>query len=108
MAVLDEISAGTGHLIPDAERAGSERPVVHSAEQMPADAKEILHGSVHREKPLRVRGGFEAPHLALPLPGRLVGDFRQIVRVLVRAVDHRRHHGPERRWVAASLVGDQP
>jgi hypothetical protein len=39
---------------------------------MSAHSKEILHGAVHREKPLRVRGGLETPHLAFPLPGWLV------------------------------------
>ena len=51
-------------------------------QEVAADTKEILHRSVHREKPRRVRGGLESPHLALTLPGRLVGDFRPIVRVL--------------------------
>ena len=76
-------------------------------QEVAADTKEILHGSVHREKPLRVRGGLEPPHLALPLPRRLVGDFRPIVRVLVRAVDHGRHHDAAGRWVTAQFVGDQ-
>ena len=41
-------------------------------QEMAADTKEILDGSVHREKPLRVRGRFEPAHLALALPSRLV------------------------------------
>ncbi len=71
------------------------------AEQMSAHSKEILNASVHREKPLRVRGGLEPAHLAFPLPGGLVGNFRPVVRVLVSAVDHGRHHGAAGRWVAA-------
>ena len=55
-----------------------------------------------------MHGGLEAPHLTLALPGRLVGDLGTIVRVLVRDMDHRRHHGPARRRVAAQLVADQP
>ena len=62
-------------------------------QEVAADPKEILDGSMHREKPLRLASGFEPAHLTLPLPSRLVGDFRPIVRVLVRAVDHGRHHG---------------
>jgi hypothetical protein len=58
------------------------------SQKVAADPKEILHGSVHREKPLRMGSGFETPHLALALSGRLVGDFRPIVGVLVLAVDH--------------------
>ena len=62
------------------------------SQEVAADPKEILHGAVHREKPLRVRGGLKTPHLTLPLPGRLVRDFGPVVRVPVRAVDHGRHH----------------
>ena len=76
-------------------------------QEVAADTKEILNRSVHREKPLHVGSGFEPAHLALPLPGRLVGDFCPIVRVLVRAVDHGWHHGAASRWVTAQLVGDQ-
>ncbi len=97
MAVFSEISAGEGHLIPDAERARSEQPVVHSPEQMTANTEQILDGSVHREKPLRVRGRFEPAHLALALPGRLVRDLGTIVRVLVCDVDDGRHHSSVRR-----------
>ena len=75
---------------------------------MSAHSEEILHEAVHGHEPLRMGGRLEAPHLALALPGRLVGDFGAIVRVLVRAVHHRRHHGAERHRVAAQLVRDQP
>ena len=75
--------------------------MVHSSEQVTADTKEILHGSVDREKALRVCGGFEPAHLSLAWSRWLVGDLRTIVGILVRAVDHRRHHGSVRRWVAA-------
>ena len=46
----------------------------------------------------------EAPHLALPLPRRLMGHRRTVVRRRLCAV----HHGPVRRGVTAELVGDQP
>ena len=36
-----------------------------------------------------------------------MGHFGSIVRVLVRGVDHGRHHGPTSRRIAAQLVGDQ-
>ena len=70
-------------------------------QEVAADTKEILHGSVNREKPLHVSSGFKPAHLALPLPGRLVGDFRPVVRVLVRAVNHGRYHCAMGRWVTA-------
>ncbi len=77
-------------------------------QEVAADTKEILDWSVHREKPLRVGSRFESAHLTLPLPGRLVGDFRPIVRVLVRAVDHGWHHGAAGCGITAQFVGDQP
>ena len=74
---------------------------------MSPDSKEILHKSVYRREPLHVGGRLEAPHLALPLTRRLVGDLSSIVRVLISDVDHGRHHGAARGGVGAQLVGDQ-
>ena len=48
--------------------------MVDGPHEVAADPKEILHPSVHRREALHVGGGLEAPHLALALPGRLVGD----------------------------------
>ena len=61
--------------------------------EVATDPKEILHPSVHRREALHVGGGLEAPHLALALPSRLVGDLRAIIRVLVGDVNHRRGVG---------------
>ena len=74
---------------------------------MSPDSKEILHNSVYRREPLHVGGRREAPHLALPLTRRLVGDLGSIVCVLISDVDHWRHHGAPRGGVDAQLVGDQ-
>ena len=74
---------------------------------MSPDSKEILHNSVYRCEPLHVGGRREAPHLALPLTRRLVGDLGSIVRVLISDVDYGRHHGAARGGVGAQLVGDQ-
>ena len=52
--------------------------MVDSAQQVTTDTKQSQHDAMHREKPLRVRGGGEPPHLALTLPGRLVRHFRPI------------------------------
>jgi hypothetical protein len=75
-------SASACHPGPDAGGARSQQPVMNSAKWMSAHSKEVLIGSVHRKEPLRVRNGLEPAHLAFPLPGRLVGDFRAVVRVL--------------------------
>ena len=106
-AVTQSFDSGTRHLTPDTEGLGPQEPMMDGPQEVAADTKEILNRSVYREKPLHVGSGFEPAHLALPLPGRLVGDFCPIVRVLVRAVDHGRHHGAASRWVTAQLVGDQ-
>ena len=74
---------------------------------MASYTKEILHESVDREKPLRVRGRFEPAHLSLALSRRLMRDLRSVVLVLPRAVNYRRHHGAVRRGVATQLVRDQ-
>ena len=62
--------------------------MVSSSEQVAAKPKEILHESVHWEKPLSVRGGREPAHLSLALPRGLMRDLRPIVFVLPGAVNH--------------------
>ncbi len=74
---------------------------------MTSHAKEILNEAVHRQESLRVSGGFEPPHLTLPLSGRLVRDFDSVVLVLFGAVYNRRHDRAVGNRVAAQLVGDQ-
>ena len=76
---------------------------------MPTHCEEIPNDTVDRREPLHVSGRLETPHLAFLLSRRLVRDFCAIVRILIRAVDHRRHHRTARRRVTAEeLVGDQP
>ena len=108
MSVLGQISTGTGHLIPNPERAYSEQPVVNRSEQVLAETEQIQHEAVDREKSLCVRSGFEPTHLSFALSRRLMRGLSAIVRVLVRDVNDRRHHGPAGRRVAPKLVGDQP
>ena len=80
---------------------------MHGSQQMAPDAEKIPHDTVNRRKPLELSGRLKTPHLALPLSGRLVGDLRAVVRVLIGAVKHRRHHRATGGRVAAQLVGDQ-
>ena len=74
---------------------------------MSPDPEEIQHESVDREKPLRLRGGFEPAHLSLALSRRLMRNLCAVVRILPRTVNHGWHHGAVRRGVATQLVGDQ-
>jgi hypothetical protein len=45
---------------------------------------------MHRQESLRMRDGFEPPHLAFALPGRLMREIGSIVFVLPGAVHDRR------------------
>ena len=56
---------------------------------------------------MRVSGGFEPPHLPLPLARRVMGDLRSIVLVSRGAVNNRRHGRTVGCRVAAKLVRDQ-
>ena len=44
-------------------------------QQMPSDAKEILHESMHGQESLRLPRSFKLPHLSFPLSHRFVRDF---------------------------------
>ena len=66
-------------------------------QQVSAYPEEILYEAVHSCEALHLGGRLEAPHLTLALPSRLMGNFGSIVGVLVRGVDHGRHHGPTSR-----------
>ena len=82
--------------------------MISCSQQVTSDAEEVLDGSMHREKSLRLSRGLEPSHLSLALACRLVGDFRPIVLVKLGTVDDRRHDRPVRHAVASQLVGDQP
>ena len=75
---------------------------------MSADSEEILDDAVHRCKTLQMGSRLEPAHLAFPLAGRLMRDFRAIVFILPGTVDHGRHDGTVRGRVTAQLVRDQP
>ena len=74
--------------MPHMERARSQQAVVTSPQQVTSHTKEILHESVHGQEALRVSGRLEASHLAFALPRRLMRNFRSIVQVPRRTVDH--------------------
>ena len=82
--------------------------MVNRPQQMSAHPKQILYNTMDGGEPLQMSGRLEAAHLPLALARRLMRDLGAIVRVLVRDVNDRRHHGPAGRRVAPQLVGDLP
>ena len=86
---------------------GAKHSIVDGTQQMAADPKQIPHDAVDRNESMRLGGGFEPPHLALPLARRLVGDFRPVVLVSRGAVRDRRHDGAVGGRIAAKLIGDE-
>ena len=81
--------------------------MVSRSQEVSPDAEKILHDTVNRREPLELSGRLKTPHLALTLSGRLMGDLRAVIRVLIGAVKHRRHHRATGGRVTAQLVGDQ-
>ncbi len=81
--------------------------MVSRPQEVSTDAEQILHDTVNRREPLELSGRLEPPHLALPLSGRLMGNLRAVVRVLIGAVKHRWHHRATGGRVAAQLIGNQ-
>jgi len=59
------------------------------------------------EEALRLSYRLEAAHLALSLPGRLMGDLRPVVDVLPSVMDDGGHGGPMSGAIASQLVGHQ-
>jgi hypothetical protein len=83
--------------MPDMESLCSQEPMMDGPQEVAADPKEVVHGPVHRENPLRVRSRLDATHLALALPRGLMRILRSIVFVLTGPVQYRAHHGAMRR-----------
>ena len=79
-----------------------------SPHQVTSDTEEILNDSLDRQKSLRLARGLESSHLSLPLPSRLVGDFRTIVLVLFGAMDDGRHDAPVSCGITPQLVRHKP
>ena len=81
--------------------------MVSRSQEVSTDSEQILHDTVNRREPLELSGRLETPHLALTLSDRLMRDLRAVVRVLIGAVKHRRHHRATGGRVTAQHVGDQ-
>ena len=75
---------------------------------MPPEPKEIVNGSVNREKPLGVARRLKPAPLAFLLSRRLMGHFCSIVGSFVLAVGDTGQEFPTSRPVAAQLVRHQP
>jgi len=101
------VHSGARDLLPGTERLGAEHSIVGGTQQMAPDSEQIADDAVDRKESLRVGGGFEPPHLPLPLARRLVGDFRPVVLVSGSAVKDLRHDGAVGGRIAAKLIGDE-
>ncbi len=99
---------GTRNRLPFDEGPRSQYTIMGRPQQMSGHPEEILHHAVDRREALQMDGRLEAPYLTLTLSRRLMRHFGAIVRILIRTVEHRRHHRAVRGRVTAELVGDQP
>ena len=69
------------HLSPRRKGPSMAQPIMRGFQQRALNTKEIVDGTVHREKPLGVARRFEPPHLAFLLAG---GLMRYLCRLFVR------------------------
>ena len=79
--------------------------MLNRSQQMSADPEEIQYETAHRHDALRVSETLEPPHLSLALPRRLMRHLGAVVRILIRTVDHRRHHCAVRGRVTEQAKG---
>ena len=77
---------------------------VRRPQEMSPDPEEIQHESVDREKPLRVRSGFEPAQVSRAVPCRLMRHFDAIVRIRGWAVQDRRDQGTAGGLIARQRV----
>ena len=69
---------------------------------MSSNAEQVANDVVNREESLGLCHRFEAPHLPLALPGRLVGDFNPVVEP-DRVADNRWREPVA--WIVRDIVG---
>jgi hypothetical protein len=73
---LDVVAASNGsgrcHGVPRRERARAQKALMAGAKSMSSNGEQVANGIVDREESLGVCHRFEAPHVALALPRRLV------------------------------------
>ena len=74
------------HLSPCRKGPNTEHAIMGSAHQMSTAAKQVVNGTMNRQKPLCLSRGFEPAHLSFSLPCRLMRDFRSIVSAAILAV----------------------
>ena len=74
---------------------------------MALTAESIVDRTMRRQKALGLAWRFESPHLAFPLPGRLVRDLGPVVESLVLPMLDIRHDLRLRGAVTLQFVRDQ-
>ena len=81
--------------------------MVNCFEVVPTDSKQVLAGTVNREKTLSLCHRFEPSHWPLLFTSVLMGDFCPIVFVLACSMDQGREDVPMCSRINPKLVGDQ-
>jgi hypothetical protein len=74
---------------------------------MSSSGEQVANDVVNREESLGLCHRFEAPHVPLALPGRLLGDFSSVIGIAGGVVNHGRHDDPVRVAVAPEAIGDE-
>ncbi len=94
------------HLSPRRKGPSMAQPIMRGFQQRALNTKEIVDGTVHREKPLGVARRFD-PHLAFLLAGGLMRYFCAVVRPFFLAVGDFGQEITARCSVATELIGHQ-
>ena len=81
--------------------------MVNCFEVVPTDSKQVLAGTVNREKTMSLCHRFEPSHWPLLFTSVLMGDFCPIVFVLACSMDQGREDVPMCSRINSKLVGDQ-
>jgi hypothetical protein len=79
-------SSGAGYLLPGFESLLANHAIGIGVHPVTARTKEIDDGAVGREETLGLARRFEAAHLPLLLPCRLMRNFRTVVEITMLAV----------------------
>src|SRR5262249_4803909 len=95
------------YLAPCHERLLPEHPVMDSSHPVSTATEKIVDRTLSRKKLLGLSRRFEATHLTLSLPRRLMRDLGSIIRTLVLAMDNTAQQLSACDSIAAQLIGHE-